>query len=173
MADFAYKNSYQPLYRSTDESDTARKLLMEFILQTAFGLLKLMALIFIIIVPLIIILELFRSYGVLEKLTKLISPLTSRLGFEKDSVFPLLAGIVFGISYGGGVLVSEAKKGRIVGNQAFLVALFLALCHAIFEDTLIFIAQGAIWWIVVLTRVATAFMITALVAIWLKKQGHP
>lgn len=145
---------------------------MEFVLQTAIGLIKLMALIFVIIVPLIIILELFRAYGVLEKLTKLISPLTGRLGFEKDSVFPLLAGIVFGISYGGGVLVGEAKKGRIVGNQAFLVALFLALCHAIFEDTLIFIAQGAIWWIVVLTRVVTAFVITALVAIWLKKWGR-
>lgn len=142
---------------------------MEFVLQTAFGLLKLLTLVFAIIVPLIIILELFRSYGMLEKIIKPVSPLTYRLGFKQDSVLPLLAGVFFGISYGAGVLVGEAKKGRIIGNQAFLVALFLALCHAIFEDTLLFVAQGAIWWIIVLTRIVTAFMVTAMVALWLKK----
>ena len=146
--------------------------MIEFTLETLYGLIKLLALIFVIIMPLMIVLELFRNYGVLEKLTKIISPFTRRLGYEADSVFPLLAGIVFGISYGGGVLIGESRKGRIVGSQAFLVALYLSLCHAVFEDTLLFVAQGAIWWIAIFARLVTATIITGAIALWLRREKN-
>lgn len=139
--------------------------MMEFVQETALGLGKLLLLVFVIIVPLMVALELFRHYKLLEMATNFIAPVTRRLGFGPDSVFPLMAGIVFGISYGGGVLIGEARKGRIIGNQAFLVAVFLALCHAIFEDTLLFVSQGAVGWIVVVIRLAAATVITGLVAL--------
>lgn len=143
--------------------------MIEFILQTGLGLTRLLLLVFIVIMPLMIALELFRYYGLLNKLVRLITPLTRRLGYDSDSVYPLLAGVIFGISYGGGVLISESRKGKIVGNQAFLVALYLAICHAIFEDTLLFVAQGANWWIVIITRLILAAMVTVVGAFMLKR----
>ena len=139
--------------------------MIEFVQHTTLGLAKLLLLVFVIIVPLMVALELFRHFRLLEMTAKFVAPVTRRLGFDSASLFPLMAGIVFGISYGGGVLVGEARKGRIIGNQAFLVAVFLALCHAIFEDTLLFVSQGAIGWIVVLIRLAAAIVITGLVAL--------
>jgi len=146
--------------------------MIQFILQTLLGLLKLLVLIFAIIMPLMISLELFRYFGVLEKTTKFVSPITKRLGFLPDSVFPLLTGLVFGISYGAGVLISESSKGRITGNQAFLVAAYLSLCHAVFEDTLLFVAQGAVWWIIIITRLIVASIVTAIIALWLKRGSY-
>ena len=146
--------------------------MIDFILQTALGLTRLALLVFVIIMPLMILLEISRYYGALKKLTGILSPLTSKLGYEVDSVYPLLAGIVFGISYGGGVLIGEAKKGNIVGRQAFLVALLLAMCHAVFEDTLLFVSQGAIWWIIIGARLILAFGVTISVALMLKKFGR-
>ena len=143
--------------------------MIEFSFNTALGLVRLLLLVFVIIMPLMIALELFRHFGLLDKVTRMITPLTKRLGFGADSVYPLLAGVIFGISYGGGVLISEAKKGRIIGDQAFLVAIFLAVCHAIFEDTLLFVSQGAVGWIVVLTRLLLACFVTAGAAIIIKR----
>jgi len=146
--------------------------MIQFILATAVGLVKLMLLVLSIVMPLMLLLELSRTFGILEKATRLASPITRPLGFKTDSIFPLLAGIAFGISYGGGVLIGESRKGRITGNQAFLVAVFLALFHAIFEDTLLFVSQGAVWWIAVLSRLIVAVLITAAVAGFLNRSEH-
>ena len=146
--------------------------MMSFVAQTTYGLLKLLGLVFIIIMPLLIILELTRNFGLMGKITQRFLPIMRPLGFEPNSVFPLLAGIVFGISYGGGVLIGEARKGRIAGRQAFLTAVFLSICHAVFEDTLLFVAYGAVWWICLLSRLAIASLVTALIAMWLNRKKY-
>ncbi len=143
--------------------------MMEFTLYTALGLTRLLLLVFSIIMPLMIALELFRYYGLLGKLVKIVTPLTRRLGYQPDSVYPLLAGVIFGISYGGGVLIGESRKGNIVGQQAFLIALFLAICHAVVEDTLLFVAQGANWWILISTRLVLATLLTLAGSFMLKR----
>ena len=143
----------------------------EFIFQTLLGLLKLLGLVFAIIMPLLMLLEVIRHYGLLRRFVKYVSPITSRIGFKDDAVFPLIAGLFFGISYGAGVLIGETRKGRIVGDQAFLVAVFLGLCHAIIEDTLLFVTQGAIWWILLTVRLTAAILITSLVAVYMRKRA--
>ena len=141
-----------------------------FALQTGIGLFKLLALVFAIVMPLLVLLEIIRYYGLLQKLVKYVSPVTRRLGYKDDSVFPLVAGILFGLSYGAGVLLGETRKGRVTGDQAFLVAVFLALCHAIIEDTLLFTTQGAIWWVMVIVRLLVACTVTAGIAAWLRRK---
>jgi len=140
-----------------------------FIANTALGLIKLLLLVFSIIMPLMILLELARHYGFLHKAVRFISATTDRLGYNHDSIYPLLAGIIFGISYGGGVLIGEARTGRIVGNQAFLVATFLALCHALFEDTLLLVSQGAIWWIVIAVRMSVTIFVVFIISMFLRR----
>jgi hypothetical protein len=144
----------------------------DFMIQTGIGLLKLLGLVFAIVMPLLILLEIIRHYGILQKAVKHVSPFTKRIGFQDDSVFPLMAGILFGLSYGAGVLLGEARKGRIAGDQAFLIAVFLGLFHAAIEDILLFTSQGAIWWIMVSVRLITAIAVTSLTAAWLRKKVH-
>src|SRR3990170_4785836 len=109
----------------------------------AKGGFKLLGIVFVIIVPIMVITELAKALGFFDWLADKILPHTKKIGFEKEALLPLLAGFFVGISYGAGVLITEAKSGLIAKKQIFLVACFLALCHAIIEDTLLFMAVGA------------------------------
>jgi len=132
---------------------------MEIIISTFWGLAKLLGLVFVIVVPLMMILEISREFKALDLLTRVFYPLVRWIGFKKDSIYPLLAGVIFGISYGGGVLIGESNSGRIDSKQRLLIALFLGVCHAIIEDTLLFVAQGADWLILIVTRFILAIIV--------------
>jgi hypothetical protein len=143
---------------------------MEFLIATSSGLLGLLLKVFVIVVPLMIILEVSREFGALHWLTAAAFPLARHMGFKRDSIYPLIAGIIFGISYGGGVLISESNSGRIGANQIFLIALFLGMCHAIFEDTLLFVSLGANGFIIVIARSVLAIVVVSIVALFFKEK---
>lgn len=145
---------------------------MDFIIATSIGLGKLLLLVFAIVVPLIIVLEIFREFNILDRFTNFLFPLARIMGFKKESIYPLIAGILFGITYGGGVLIGESSSGRIDARQSFLVALFLGLCHAMIEDTLLFVAQGANPLIIVPFRFVLAFIIVFIASLFIKEGAN-
>jgi len=144
----------------------------QFIQITSSGLFFLLLKVFLIVVPLMIFLELFREFRLIDKLTNKIYRPVAFFGFKRDSVYPLLAGVLFGISYGGGVLIGESSAGRIQGNQRFLVATYLGLCHAVFEDTLIFVSLGANGIIVLLSRLILATTVVLIVSAITGERSH-
>jgi hypothetical protein len=146
--------------------------IMDFILDTSAGLSVLLLKVFLIVVPLMVLLEIFREFKLLDRMTDLVHRPVRRLGFKKDSIYPLLAGVIFGISYGGGVLIGESDAGRIRGNQNFLVALYLGLCHAVFEDTLIFVSLGANGIIVLTSRLLLATIVVFTVSLLVRERGY-
>ena len=125
-------------------------------------LFRLMVKVFLIIIPLFIVLEYVQRRGLLDWLGEKLNWFFGALHFKKNSIFPLLAGLCFGISYGAGVLLDEARQGRIEGKQAFLVATYLGICHAVFEDTLLFIAIGASGLLLVIPRLIAASIVVYL-----------
>ncbi len=143
---------------------------MGFVWETSAGLFSLLLKVFLIVVPLMVLLEIFREYKIIDKLIIPFRRPAGAIGFKQDSIYPLLAGIIFGISYGGGVLIGESASGRIKGNQKFLVALYLGLCHAVFEDTLIFMSLGANGAVVLPVRLVLATGVVFMAAIILKEK---
>jgi hypothetical protein len=141
---------------------------MQYAFDTLSGLILLLAKVFCIVVPLMILLEIFREFDLIEKITKPFKIPAKMLGFYEDSIYPLLAGVIFGISYGGGVLIGESNSGRIKGDQKFLIALFLGLCHAVFEDTLIFVSLGANGIVVLGIRLVVASIVVGATSFLLK-----
>ena len=75
---------------------------------------------------------------------------------------------IFGISYGAGVLIKSSEDGEIDTNSLFIISIFLAACHAIVEDTLLFVAVGAQGMIIVLVRVLIAFIATIIISRFVK-----
>jgi hypothetical protein len=144
---------------------------MHFIGLTLLDLFYLLLKVFLIVVPLMIILEVSREFKVLDRLTSLTYPMARRLGFKRDSIYPLLAGIIFGISYGGGVLIGESNSGRISSTQMLLIALFLGMCHAVFEDTLLFMSQGANGYIILFSRILLATAVVFIFSIFLREKS--
>ncbi len=126
------------------------------------GLLNLSWKIFAILFLIFLFLELVQRLGLLAKGNKKIVRLVRIFGFSEEAVAPLLAGIFFGILYGAGVIADLIKKQGVNKKQILLVSVFLAMCHAIFEDTGLFLVLGAnIFWIT-LPRLILAFGVTFL-----------
>jgi hypothetical protein len=138
---------------------------MDFVVETLTGLGTLLLKVFAIVVPLMMVLEISREFRILDKMTAAVFPLARRLGYKRDSIYPLVAGVIFGISYGGGILIGESNSGRISAKQAFLIAIFLGMCHAIIEDTLLFVAQGANGLVIISVRLLLAFIVVFVASI--------
>ncbi len=86
--------------------------------------------------------------------------------FIKDSEknvskgFSLGVGIILGITYGAGILIKEAQSGNIKKEDIFYISTFLMVCHAVIEDTLLFVIFGADFTMVVVIRTIAAIVIS-------------
>jgi hypothetical protein len=118
----------------------------------------------LVLVGIFILLEWARRYGWLERILGAIGAVTRFIGLKKEAGMPWLAGNVFGIVFGAGVITETVRDGALDRKQVALVATFLALCHGLFEDTAIFVVLGAnILWIVV-PRIILAVIVTWLLS---------
>ncbi|MEO0077431.1 MAG: nucleoside recognition domain-containing protein [candidate division WOR-3 bacterium] len=114
----------------------------------------------LVLVAIFILLEWARRYGLLEKVLAGISSVTRFMGLKQEAGMPWLAGNVFGVVFGAGVITETVREGGLDSKQVTLVATFLALCHGLFEDTAIFIVLGAnLFWILV-PRIVLAVLVT-------------
>lgn len=114
----------------------------------------------LVLLGIFILLELARGYGVLGKVLTVVKRVIGFMGYNEAAAMPWLAGNVFGLVFGAGLIVESVKDSGLTPKQVTLVAQFLALCHGLFEDTAIFLVLGAnLFWIVV-PRVVAAVIVT-------------
>jgi hypothetical protein len=114
-------------------------LLSEFL----HGSFRLLLRVFIIVVPIMVVLELFEGSRPFRRLVRLWARLMKPLGMTEEIATPTFVGFLFGIAYGGGVIIRETRRRRLPRRQVFLMSAFLSQVHAIVEDSLVFIALGA------------------------------
>ena len=133
-------------------------LLSEF-LHGSFGLLLR---VFVIVVPIMVVLELFEGSRPFRVVVRAWARVMAPLGMTDEIATPTLIGFLFGIAYSGGVIIRETTRRRLPRRQVFLMSVFLSEVHAIFEDSLVVVAVGAsaVW--VVGFRLVWAAAITAL-----------
>lgn len=118
----------------------------------------------IIVIPLMIIMEILKDYKVLDKLSKLLSPVSKLLGISEKSTFPMIIGLTLGLSYGAGAIIQSSKEEDLSKKDLYLVIIFLVACHSVFEDTLLFVSIGANGWMLLSIRIITAVVLTSLIA---------
>lgn len=83
--------------------------------------------------------------------------------------FSLTVGIFLGITYGAGILIKEVESGRISKEDIFYIGTFLMICHAIIEDTLLFVIFGADFTMVIVIRTISAIIISYILLLIYKK----
>lgn len=137
---------------------------MDVITDVGLGLGTLMLKVFVIVLPLLMLMEWIKSARWFEVVIRRAGPIVRPLGFRPQAVFSLVTGIAFGITYGAGVLISQARTGELDARQIFLIGSFLGICHAVLEDTLLFVAVGGQFSVIALSRAAAAIVVVALLA---------
>lgn len=104
---------------------------------------EMLARVFLILVPIVALLELLRAYGVLARLRRPLAPVLRGLGLSPASADPLLAGVLFGMVYGAGVILTRIREEGLPRRDVTILAGTLCLGHALPEDTLLFVVLGA------------------------------
>ncbi len=135
-------------------------ILMEAVTGSVDGVLKLA----MIVIPLMIIIEIIQDLNWLDKMTAILTPVTRFIGISPEAKLPIMAGLVFGISYGGGIIIDSARQGKLTYRDIYLINLFLVICHSLFEDTFLFAAIGAMWLPILIARLSLAIIICWAVA---------
>ena len=104
--------------------------------------------IIVLITILIFVLDYIKSLKIVEEYSN-----------KVNSAFSLTIGVILGITYGAGILINEYNKGTLSKNEILYISTFLMICHAIIEDTLLFVIFGANLWIIISLRVIFAFIL--------------
>jgi hypothetical protein len=131
---------------------------METLLTSLKGAFLLCGQLFLIIVPLTILYEFLKT-----KQAALGANRRSFAGISGNGLIPLLTGIIIGLTYGAGVIIHSIRSTDITKREAFLILLYLSICHAVIEDTLIFVVIGANGLILLVARFSLATLLTYLV----------
>ncbi|MCK5813287.1 MAG: hypothetical protein KAH03_03475 [Cocleimonas sp.] len=99
--------------------------------------------VFIIIAILVTFLKLLKSTGFERILIFLLNPILRLLGLGEKTASITIIGMNLGLTYGGGLLIAEAKKGELSQREIFGAISLIAICHALIEDTLLVMLLGA------------------------------
>lgn len=133
-------------------------------LQTAIVAIAQLAL---IVIPLMIMMQFLREMGWLTKLSQIFAPFTKALGMKENTSMTMVAGLTIGLAYGAGVMIQAVKEDGVEKKDMMLALIFLVSCHAVVEDTLVFIPLGIPVWPLLVIRLVTAILLTMIVAfIW-------
>lgn len=128
------------------------------------GAVKLSGKLVLIIVPLVTLFELLRHVPQFRRTGRALDPLMRGVGLTRDAAVPLFTGIFLGIAYGAGIIIQVAREKRLPPRELFLMGLFLATCHAVVEDTLIFAVIGGNLPVMLGARLLLALLLTTLLA---------
>lgn len=138
--------------------------MLEILKEALLGSMQNMLQIAVIVVPLMVVIEIIKDLNLLHYLTSLMRPLTRGMKLHDAAGLPLVAGLVFGISYGAGIIIHSAREGTLTYRDVYMINLFLVICHSVFEDTIILAAIGTKWLPVLIFRLILASVICVLVA---------
>lgn len=131
----------------------------------AFGEVFMLGKIFGIVLILVFFLKLFRYCGGMALLETLMRPLLRWIGLSVDAIPVLMVGMLLGISYGGGMIISEAKSGNLSGRDLALSLVLMSLAHAVIEDTLVLQMTGASIWGILGVRVGVSLVVVGLLSV--------
>lgn len=76
----------------------------------------------------------------------------------------MAGGLTFGLAFGAGVILEQVREQEFTKREVTLMILFLCACHAVIEDTLIFIPLGINVLPLLVIRLLVAVVLTLLIS---------
>lgn len=144
--------------------------LLEWLITTV----KLSAIIFVVIMALLSVLEIMKSLGWIHPIVRASAPVLRLMGLNEKVGILWMTAVVFGLSYGGAVIVEEARQGHLTREDLETLHLSIGMNHSMVEDPSYFIALGLhpLW--LYLPRLAAAILTVWLIRLWYRiRDGRP
>ncbi len=122
----------------TADSAVADKTLLAW----GLGELKNFLSIFLIILGLLIVMKVLTKLRILAAMDFLLRPLLRLMGIGPKASALTVVGLTMGLSYGGGMIIHEAKSGEIDKKDVFYSLTLMGICHSVVEDTFLLMMIG-------------------------------
>jgi hypothetical protein len=106
--------------------------------------------IFVIIMVIMILLEMMKVFNMIHHIVRILRPILKTMGLNQAVGLLWLTAVVFGIAYGGALIVEETKQGHIKKEALEKLHLSIGINHSMVEDPALFLSLGlsAFWlWI--------------------------
>ncbi len=122
--------------------------------------------ILVIIMSIMIILEIMKSYNLIDRIVRVMAPVLKALGLGTQTGFLWLTAATFGLTYGAAVIVEEAKEGNFSKDELERLHLSIGINHSMVEDPALFLSLGlGLFWLCV-PRLAAAIIAVQLLIIF-------
>jgi hypothetical protein len=154
------KASYGLVAASPESPSGAVEIVMSALVTATVGAFQLA----LIVVPVMLFIQVLKDLGVLDGFARLVRPLMRPLGVAPRGAVTMAGGFIFGLAFGAGVIIEQVREQKFEKRELTLMMLFLCACHAVVEDTLIFIPLGINVGYLLLIRLSTAILLTLLIA---------
>ncbi len=139
-------------------------------LQAAAGSVLQLAL---IVFPVMMLIQVLKDLAVLDWFAERMRPLMNPLGLPARGSVTMASGMLFGLAFGAGVILEQAREQEFTRRELTLIVIFLSASHAIVEDTLVLLPLGINVLPVLLIRLAVAVALTAAIAaLWRPKSAR-
>lgn len=116
----------------------------------------------IIIFGLMLLLRILKALGVMGLLARCLEPGLRLLGMSRDAAPVTVIGMTLGITYGGGLIIQEARSGILGKRDVFFSMALMGLSHSLFEDTILMMLLGGRLSGILGGRVAFSLLVTVL-----------
>ena len=117
-----------------------------------------------IIIALVIVLDALERAGVTRRISAMMMPVLRFSGLDAKVAPVTTVGVMLGLTYGGALIIEEAKTQNYPPRTRFLALSWLSLSHSLIEDTLLLAALGSNIWIILVGRVLITLIIVAILA---------
>ncbi len=136
--------------------------------KASFGVLQLA----IIVIPLMIMIQMAKDLKWLDSFSRAMAPVTRFLGMKENTSMTLASGLLFGLAMGSAVMIQAVEEDGVSRKDVTIAFIFLVACHAVIEDTLIFIPLGIPVLPLFFIRIVTAVMLTLIIArLWERSEN--
>lgn len=112
------------------------------ILAWSISQLENLASIVLIIFSLMTVMRILTAIRVIELMNRILRPVLSLIGIGPKASAITVIGLTMGLSYGGGLIINEAKNGSVGKEDVFYSLTLMGLCHSLIEDSLLITLIG-------------------------------
>ncbi len=144
------------------------KALPEMVFGWAWSMLDVGIKILLIILVIMTFLEIMKVKGWINDLVRFLAPVLKVMGLSREVGFVWLTGAIFGLAYGGSVIIQESRAGHLSREDIETLHLSVGINHAMVEDPALFLSLGlSPFWLWV-PRIIVAILMTRLFTLWRK-----
>lgn len=97
----------------------------------------------LIVVVMVVVIEVLKVIRVVHLCELLLQPILRFIGISSGLAHIMAVAALLGLTYGSGALIAESRQRNFNKKDLAVALIFISMCHALLEDSIIMVLSGA------------------------------